>query len=55
MIKQCIYKIGLSLASLLVLLIGNVTYSSADDKIVRIWHTEPNNRTLSAMRDIIAD
>ena len=55
MIKQCIYKIGLSLASLLVLLIASVTHSSADDKIVRIWHTEPNNRSLSAMRDIIAD
>ena len=55
MVKQHFWKIGLSLASLLVLLIGNVTYSSADDKIVRIWHTEPNNRTLSAMRDIIAD
>ena len=55
MIKQRICKIGLSLASLLVLLIAGVTHSSADDKIVRIWHTEPNNRTLSAMRDIIAD
>ncbi|MBT05991.1 MAG: hypothetical protein CMM32_03630, partial [Rhodospirillaceae bacterium] len=54
-IQQRICKIGLSLASLLVLLIASVTHSSADDKIVRIWHTEPNNRTLSAMRDIIAD
>ena len=43
------------IAGLVVVSTLFIGHSSASEKVVRIWHTEPNHMTLAVMREIIAD
>jgi len=41
--------------SLLLAVTIGASNPSAAEKVVHIWHTEPNHMTLTAMREIISD